>query len=144
MTWRFSVESGRQVKGAVATPAVPHPPQTQLSQLHDHITWEHRDRRFLKRRSAACAGSPLVWRAPLFQKAPQTRQDPPKYSRQFASSKYGYPTGDHPYEIRHGILEIPWCLWGHGAPGRACSNHFVSDVLKLLRLLHLRLCTLRF
>ena len=81
---------------------------------------------------------------PTFSKSRQTRQDPPKYSRQFASSKYGYPTGDHPYEIRHGILGIPWCLRGHGAPGRACSTHFVSDVLRLLRLLDLRYCRPRF
>ncbi len=85
-----------KVKGAVATPAVPHPPQIQLSQLHDHITWEHRDRRFLKRRSAACAGSPLVWRAPLFQKAPRPAMTLP--SRGVSSH---HPSPDTPLETIH-------------------------------------------
>jgi hypothetical protein len=94
--FRLSQGDQPKVKGAVATPAVPHPPRTQLSQLHDHITWEHRDRRFLKRRSAARAGSPLVRRAPLFQKAPKPAKSLP--SRGVSSH---HPSTDTPLETTH-------------------------------------------
>ena len=95
---KFQSSRGDQpkVKGAVATPAAPHSHQVQLSQLHDDITWEHRDRRFLKRRSAACAGSPLVWRAPLFQKAPKPAKSLPST---VVSSHH--PSTDTPLETIH-------------------------------------------